>query len=510
MVISQSSGENTATPVTTSTSFKATRKKDISGGGNNEVSATACSNCGTTTTPLWRRAPNGDTICNACGLYLKARNVLRPPSMKRNVKKQQQQQQQQQLPHVCSGSAVVVSAADAPNGTCPGGGQCNGTGGSPSCEGCPAFNQHQVNRHALICANCRTTTTPLWRRDEAGNTICNACGLYYKLHNVHRPVSMKRSVIKRRKRIIVSDTGEIKEGEEDEDEDELDSSSADDTPVNDHLDDDDDDDEEKVKAAEKKRKRKVVNHRKRPAPATATTTAATASSSGGSGTSTAMNPAVPPIEDYIIPKRTSFASQQRHQDVIPVTPSQRMPPPPRTPPLNPTFHHHHPRALPALSDIHHHRPSLPPTSQRFDPLFDYRSNTTATNTTATTTATTTTAATPSSTLKAPPTSHMALPPIVATPPPPRSIPLNNPYEELSDFDEAMTKLERLRRRVPPEQSKVLSRLTSSLEEIVQQAEYILLNTQQQQQLQSPQQHELSPHHHHRNHGISQQHSNHRL
>ncbi|KAI8071919.1 hypothetical protein BDF21DRAFT_308527, partial [Thamnidium elegans] len=53
---------------------------------------------------------------------------------------------------------------------------------------------------ALICANCRTTTTPLWRRDEGGNTICNACGLYYKLHNVHRPVSMKRSVIKRRKR----------------------------------------------------------------------------------------------------------------------------------------------------------------------------------------------------------------------------------------------------------------------------------------------------------------------
>ncbi|KAI8341311.1 hypothetical protein BC941DRAFT_316729, partial [Chlamydoabsidia padenii] len=53
---------------------------------------------------------------------------------------------------------------------------------------------------SLMCANCRTTTTPLWRRDGDGNTICNACGLYYKLHHVHRPVSMKRSVIKRRKR----------------------------------------------------------------------------------------------------------------------------------------------------------------------------------------------------------------------------------------------------------------------------------------------------------------------
>ncbi|KAG5459429.1 MAG: hypothetical protein BJ554DRAFT_169, partial [Olpidium bornovanus] len=52
----------------------------------------------------------------------------------------------------------------------------------------------------VTCANCRTKTTPLWRRDEEGNAICNACGLYYKLHNVHRPVAMKRNIIKRRKR----------------------------------------------------------------------------------------------------------------------------------------------------------------------------------------------------------------------------------------------------------------------------------------------------------------------
>ncbi|KAI8994603.1 hypothetical protein BDB01DRAFT_715635, partial [Pilobolus umbonatus] len=52
-----------------------TRKKEVI----NEVSATLCSNCGTTTTPLWRRSPTGETICNACGLYLKARNTLRPP-----------------------------------------------------------------------------------------------------------------------------------------------------------------------------------------------------------------------------------------------------------------------------------------------------------------------------------------------------------------------------------------------------------------------------------------------
>ncbi|KAI8637152.1 hypothetical protein BD408DRAFT_425078 [Parasitella parasitica] len=51
-----------------------------------------------------------------------------------------------------------------------------------------------------VCANCETTTTPLWRRDASGKTICNACGLYYKLHLVHRPATMMRTVIKRRKR----------------------------------------------------------------------------------------------------------------------------------------------------------------------------------------------------------------------------------------------------------------------------------------------------------------------
>ncbi|KAG0023230.1 putative electron transfer flavoprotein subunit [Entomortierella chlamydospora] len=49
------------------------------------VTATSCANCGTTTTPLWRRASNGQTICNACGLYFKARNLTRPPWLKRNM-----------------------------------------------------------------------------------------------------------------------------------------------------------------------------------------------------------------------------------------------------------------------------------------------------------------------------------------------------------------------------------------------------------------------------------------
>lgn len=61
--------------------------------------------------------------------------------------------------------------------------------------------QNKVYRNATSCYNCETTTTPLWRRDDDGNNICNACGLYYKLHNVHRPLSMKRTIIHRRKRV---------------------------------------------------------------------------------------------------------------------------------------------------------------------------------------------------------------------------------------------------------------------------------------------------------------------
>ncbi|XKL60280.1 hypothetical protein PGB90_001296 [Kerria lacca] len=55
-------------------------------------------------------------------------------------------------------------------------------------------------RVGLTCSNCQTGTTSLWRRNQDGEPVCNACGLYYKLHHVNRPITMKKDSIQTRKR----------------------------------------------------------------------------------------------------------------------------------------------------------------------------------------------------------------------------------------------------------------------------------------------------------------------
>ncbi|TGO35938.1 hypothetical protein BHYA_0140g00090 [Botrytis hyacinthi] len=58
------------------------------------------------------------------------------------------------------------------------------------------------------CQNCQTSTTPLWRRDEIGSVLCNACGLFLKLHGRPRPISLKTDVIKSRNRVKSSGTAQ--------------------------------------------------------------------------------------------------------------------------------------------------------------------------------------------------------------------------------------------------------------------------------------------------------------
>lgn len=72
----------------------------------------------------------------------------------------------------------------------------------PSRPGSPggSKNGEQVNNGPTTCTNCFTQTTPLWRRNPEGQPLCNACGLFLKLHGVVRPLSLKTDVIKKRNR----------------------------------------------------------------------------------------------------------------------------------------------------------------------------------------------------------------------------------------------------------------------------------------------------------------------
>ncbi|KAJ2018413.1 GATA type transcriptional activator of nitrogen-regulated proteins [Coemansia sp. RSA 922] len=165
-----------------------------------EGTMTRCINCQTTSTPLWRRDPaSGGHLCNRCGLYLKTYNTMHPlTKIKRRAINNPAVGR-----HVASGTEEMDDVEQIPR--------------PANCHP-PQLNTevHRGNKKRVTpkqqisqgltprCFNCSAEHTPLWRRDPQDNIICNACGLYFKLHGKARPVAMKRAAIRRRNRTTSS------------------------------------------------------------------------------------------------------------------------------------------------------------------------------------------------------------------------------------------------------------------------------------------------------------------
>ncbi|KAG1816135.1 uncharacterized protein BJ212DRAFT_1568725 [Suillus subaureus] len=82
----------------------------------------------------------------------------------------------------------------------------DGSNGNPKCS------SDDGDQPPTSCTNCQTTNTPLWRRDPEGQPLCNACGLFFKLHGVVRPLSLKTDVIKKRNRASGAPNGNARKG----------------------------------------------------------------------------------------------------------------------------------------------------------------------------------------------------------------------------------------------------------------------------------------------------------
>ncbi|KAE8258198.1 hypothetical protein A4X13_0g1842 [Tilletia indica] len=99
-----------------------------------------------------------------------------------------------------SGMSKSASSGDVPGRGSGNGKGSGGSAGETRVSGSTSTALGSPNGPPTICSNCNTTKTPLWRRNPDGDPLCNACGLFLKLHGKTRPLSLKTDVIKKRNR----------------------------------------------------------------------------------------------------------------------------------------------------------------------------------------------------------------------------------------------------------------------------------------------------------------------
>ncbi|KAJ7259782.1 hypothetical protein C8J57DRAFT_491294 [Mycena rebaudengoi] len=156
-----SSGSNSTYPSTaaspTGPSYSDRRSRPRSGStsgmghsAQSTFSIKQCYHCRATSTPLWRRDPvTHETLCNACGLYLQQRHAMRPQEL--------------------------IDADEDANDSV-------GVG----------------NQDGPECVNCHARHTTVWRRNKAGEQVCNACGVYARLNGKDRPPELRKNKIRPR------------------------------------------------------------------------------------------------------------------------------------------------------------------------------------------------------------------------------------------------------------------------------------------------------------------------
>ncbi|KAI9021570.1 hypothetical protein CLU79DRAFT_719580 [Phycomyces nitens] len=130
-----------------------------------------CFNCHVTKTPLWRRTPDrAHSLCNACGLYYKQYSTHRPLHIR-------QKQPTPASPTKSSLPTPPTPTADLSRPLQP-----------------APLHPSQTHSH---CVSCLQTSSPVWRKNEQGEPVCNVCGLYPKSTQRDRPLAIRKDSLKR-------------------------------------------------------------------------------------------------------------------------------------------------------------------------------------------------------------------------------------------------------------------------------------------------------------------------